>query len=73
MSWLISLNLRHGTLPFPNNSVFLHRFIVAIDGDDVTGLSVNEITAIMTKKYDMERLLTVITSTHHESKSVGTL
>ncbi|CAB9502704.1 expressed unknown protein [Seminavis robusta] len=47
--------------------------LVAIDGEDVQGFSVNEITEIMTKKHNMERLLTVITSMHQETKSVGTL
>ena len=49
---------------------------MAIDGEDVQGRSVNEITEIMTKKHNMERLLTVITSMHSETNnksSVGTL
>lgn len=52
---------------------FLFLFLsVAIDGEDVRGFTVNEITEIMTKRHDMERLLTVITSTHQETKSVAT-
>jgi hypothetical protein len=46
---------------------------VAIDGEDVQECSVNEITDIMSQNHDVERLLTVITSIHQETKSVGTL
>lgn len=36
--------------------------IIEIDGEDVSRMTVSEITAIMTRKHDYERVLTVLTS-----------
>jgi len=36
--------------------------IIAIDGEDVNTMTVSEITAIMARKNDFERILTVLTT-----------
>jgi len=41
--------------------------IVAIDGEDVSLMTVSEITAIMARKSDYERTLTVLTTPKHPS------
>jgi len=46
---------------------------VAVDGEDIQHLDVKDITDMMQKRHNQERLLTVITSIHTESKSVSTL
>ena len=44
-------------------------YIVAVDDTDVTGLNVSQITAIMAKRSDQERRLTVITSSKARSRA----
>lgn len=43
--------------------------IVAIDGEDVSLMTVSEITTIMARKSDFERTLTVLTSPRHMSST----
>jgi C-terminal processing protease CtpA/Prc len=43
--------------------------IVAIDGEDVSLMTVSEITSIMARKSDFERTLTVLTSPRHLSST----
>ena len=41
--------------------------IIAIDGEDVSRMTVSEITTIMARKGDFERVLTVLTTPKHLS------
>lgn len=43
--------------------------IIAIDGEDVSRMTVTEITAIMARKSDFERVLTVLTTPKRQPKS----
>ena len=45
--------------------------IVAIDGEDVSLMTVSEITTIMARKSDFERTLTVLTSPRHSTQLVS--
>lgn len=47
--------------------------IVAIDGEDVTDLSIPEIMSMMKDKSEYGCLVTVITSVRQECRSVGTV
>ena len=47
--------------------------IIAIDGEDVSRMTVSEITTIMSRKADYERCLTVLTTPKHSSTSTGEL
>jgi hypothetical protein len=50
----------------------LHRMIsqgdrlVAVDGEDVTGMTISQITALMASKANLERRLTILTSVLHQ-------
>lgn len=43
--------------------------IIAIDGEDVSRMTVSEITTIMARKADFERSLTVLSTPRHMSSS----
>jgi len=47
--------------------------LVAIDGEDVSDMVVSQITAMMAKKADRERYLTVITQYHNAPKTLSAL
>jgi C-terminal processing protease CtpA/Prc len=45
--------------------------IIAIDGEDVSRMTVSEITTIMARKSEFERSLTVLTTPKHMTRNGG--